>query len=516
MTESEQHVSFESPMKEFQEFHGMVVTQGFKNRRSNSSQMLHKTFPAGFGTNSIRQQIIKPEIEYSRLGSQAQQSNKNSVIFSDGSFTAWTKGDPSDGNETLNQKSEFSDPFANVAGPYYSDLMRANRSDSTVRGITDTNSLNQLTTFGVPLHNRKERDDKSTRKSKPNVTVYHAPASLPNFTPSLNNSKIFNHLLEGSMDSYELWLHYKNANLDEKSWHKRGNDTMYNYSAYDFKQTASPVKVLSTAEQLDALLEIPKPLPPTLSVEIYTMNQMIRSNSVLDNQHFISRQVSSDLTMDELKLMVIDDIIMGIEKAFNIDSNGDRISAPTKLDFNKIHLVFQYYNSSKVAWRNINNVADWQHAKIQYSETMQPLKLMYSLEKNSEWILLKKIQEKHQLKKEAEKRKKTQHISLKSVADALEHSEKLSSTRGSLLSGKSSRSTPASRMTSASTPLLRSGRKSTNDETAKITSNMSRSLIYPLVNPELAKMQEQERNLAPKRDKFAFNLESKLLKTKWA
>ena len=104
--------------------------------------------------------------------------------------------------------------------------------------------------------------------------------------------------------------------------------------------------------------------PGTLTLEIFTKNQLLKSGAVLEERSFLLKSLPSDCTVEDVKNAVVKDIIAGIATTFQLDPTKvltDENNFP--VNFDRIELLFQYFNPVISSWRAIASEIDWLHAK---------------------------------------------------------------------------------------------------------------------------------------------------------
>lgn len=142
--------------------HTVVLKPGFYNRR-NQSELLRKSFPAGFQVKSaVTDRLADASVRDTRF------------INPYGSFTDWTKGE----TDTLadSVSADLTDPYADVAGPYLTDILASRPAVQKTQ--LDVNKHSSVVATEVPLHNRS----KKASKTKPKVRhsqLFWLYSSLP-------------------------------------------------------------------------------------------------------------------------------------------------------------------------------------------------------------------------------------------------------------------------------------------------------------------------------------------------
>ena len=134
--------------------HTIVLKPGFQNRRSKS-EYLKNSFPAGF--------LVKNKLT-EKLGESILKDNYHGrQVNPYGSFTDLTKGQEPEPVD--NVSVDLTDPYADVAGPYLSDMLRA-RSATVQKPLPAyADEFNNVIAREVPLHNRSEKNVKPKRST---------------------------------------------------------------------------------------------------------------------------------------------------------------------------------------------------------------------------------------------------------------------------------------------------------------------------------------------------------------
>jgi len=434
----------------------IAIINAFKNRK-NESAYLKNTFPAGFGSDT-------------NLKSSSSSEGKSEIISKSGllgrsgsaSFVSWTKG----GSEFGDEESTIgtADPYANVAGPYYNEIMKPkdNKSlHSSQPTVTNDSDFCLVSTGPMSMISRTKMNSTVT-KYEDRKRVFQQPSSMPYLSATLTGGGS-----SLSPEVYENWLSYQRSDVGEKVWQKKGKDSTYNYSSRDFKADAvndGDVRIIYT-DRIDRdadiipIREVPKVMPPFLTVEIFTQNQLLKSSTVLFDRSILFKKVSSTMSIMQVKNMVIEEIIAGIAKTFKIDNKaskaGDLLDVKSLFNLQKIDLLFQYFHPIISSWRVINSEVDWLHAKqlcMQHydsnnstqkaiAELLNPnhlhhtfpqrdkelqlheieegkITLMYALDKHSEQYILR-VMEQYREKRKKLMEESNEHISLKLLTDAL-------------------------------------------------------------------------------------------------
>lgn len=143
-----------------------VVKPNFPKDYRQKNFYLKQSYPSGFYTNNVRKKIIH------KVGDVAlsdSESIKVPLTNPYGSFTEWTKGDiNSDYLEysDFDNNSSNKDPYADVAGPYLSDLMRNkfNSKESISNMSNEINNFDSIFTSEMPIHERSRTSMKANKK----------------------------------------------------------------------------------------------------------------------------------------------------------------------------------------------------------------------------------------------------------------------------------------------------------------------------------------------------------------
>jgi len=124
------------------------------------------------------------------------------------------------------------------------------------------------------------------------------------------------------------------------------------------------------------------PLPTYMIISVSTYNQIIKADSILDNHnnHNYIKKVLSNIKLVELKMLITQTIIKGLEIAFHKQNQSHYLYKYYKylhqqmknditnkiIEFNNyynINLTFQCYYSYIPGWKIINDENDWFNAK---------------------------------------------------------------------------------------------------------------------------------------------------------
>ena len=357
-------------------------------------------------------------------------------------------------------------------------------------------------------------------------------------------------------NSYDHWLDGQRSGLNRKIWLVKGGDVDYNYSSYQFKSDGGETREIVIGSGLNSapIKVLPRAIPTNLTVDIYTQNQLLKSSTVLEGRSFLLKQIPSDFTVEDVKSLVIKEIVAGIAMTFQLDptkmlqsDKGDAV-----IDFNRIEFIFYYFNPVLSSWRAISGEVDWLHAKqqcmdyhekhkskkrilvssinificniillfINYSFFQQKtqqlhephdhqiqqveegrISLMYSLEKKSEEYILK-IVKYYQERKKKLLEDGREHISLALLTDALANM-----TASFKLKGKSHNSSP-------SPPRPARSKGAAEVQPRKSPAVIQKSILYPKP-AEYLKIKKQNELLTAKQEILAQKFEEQLLKTRW-
>jgi hypothetical protein len=173
------------------------------------------------------------------------------------------------------------------------------------------------------------------------------------------------------------------------------------------------------------LMDLPAPLPPRILLEVHTVNQMVRTDKLSDNKH-IMRSIDSHVSLSELKSLITEDIIRGLETAFRLhgSNNSSADKRREAADFTKVDLNFQCFVPLVGSWRAVGSETDWILAKQNCRNEQNTIKLMYALEKNSEFLLLKEIQQSYQRQRFDAQKRESPQISLRALTESMEQNLK--------------------------------------------------------------------------------------------
>ena len=261
------------------------------NTRANSA-FLKSTFPAGFASLAAKKQKF-----FSNDGTFLGNSGRSTITQTQPkeSFMSWTRG------EEMEEQifDEDDDPYADVAGPYYRELMKM-REQSAMNYIIHGNTSDcSLSAIRAPFHRPESKPNPKARyaiyDSSESFKVYNVPSALPDLNPALLKSK--SALFSSHQKSkYDEWVDTQKSNESESVWLKKGNNTDYNYSPYDY--TAKDKTRTERSSSALPLQAVPRPLPPMITVQLCTLSQMLRSNTALEERSFLFRKLPSDVAFD--------------------------------------------------------------------------------------------------------------------------------------------------------------------------------------------------------------------------
>lgn len=297
--------------------------------------------------------------------------------------------------------------------------------------------------------------------------------------------------------AYDQWILDRRNNTNDKTWKYKGNDHTHNYSAYSFNGNDEGIRLNPSSSTLPA---VPLPWLLELTVEVYTVNQIMQAQSTADeHDQILVLSVPCEATLLEIRHTIANEIVDGIRKAF--PELPQLLNAPHKdfvpIQVDRIDMIFQYFNYDVQAWRPLQHEADWIQTKDYISNQKQPLKILYALEPQSEQLLLHQIQKNYNLQKEALE-KKNPHISLQDLTDSLLNSDKKKHRRAQ------SQPSPA-----------RTKLKPIQPATKNVLFASEQSLLYPKSSQKLKDMQQKAVESNSRLDTYALNLESKILKTRF-
>jgi hypothetical protein len=170
-----------------------------------------------------------------------------------------------------------------------------------------------------------------------------------------------------NIESYQSWLEAQRSGANQKIWLVKGGNLDYNYSSCDFKSTRGQSRAIVIGTEgaaAPAIKEIPRTIPGTLTLEIFTKNQLLKSGTVLEDRSCLLKKLPSDCTVEDVKNAVVKEIVAGIATTFQLDPTKvltDENNFP--INFDRIELLFQYFNPVISSWRAIASEVDWLHAK---------------------------------------------------------------------------------------------------------------------------------------------------------
>lgn len=206
----------------------------------------------------------------------------------------------------------------------------------------------------------------SPQKSPVRVQVFNQPASLPFLTSAITGGGTVSDSF-ANIETYQSWLEAQRSGANQKIWLVKGGNLDYNYSSCDFKSTrgqSRAVVIGTVGTAAPTIKEIPRTIPGTLTLEIFTKNQLLKSGTVLEDRSCLQKSLPSDCKVEDVKNAVVKEIVAGIATTFQLD--------PTKvltdenhfpINFDRIELLFQYFNPVISSWRAIASEVDWLHAK---------------------------------------------------------------------------------------------------------------------------------------------------------
>lgn len=143
--------------------HTIVLKPGFQNRRSRS-EYLKNSFPAGF--------LVKNKLT-EKLGESILKDNfYGRQVNPYGSFTEWTKGQEAEPVD--NVSVDLTDPYADVAGPFLSDMLLA-RSATVQKPLPAySDQFSNVIAREIPLHSRSEKNVKPKKSTVRFLMLYVA------------------------------------------------------------------------------------------------------------------------------------------------------------------------------------------------------------------------------------------------------------------------------------------------------------------------------------------------------
>lgn len=337
------------------------------------------------------------------------------------------------------------------------------------------------------------------------VKVFHAPAALPTLTPVLGGSSSFvlNQQAGRSRTSsgqYERWLRDKRLRAGELAWRTKGNDTSHNYSAYEFRGEDSSLArahLLRGSSSAPSLGVIPQPWKPEISLEIYTMKQIMKAERPDEHsQQFVLKTLSSETLLQDLRLSIARDIVEGIKSAF--PDLPVLLNAPdynlVPMPVERIDMVFTFFHEELQCWRPLQSEADWVECKNLCTFFGKRIKIMYALEEHSEKQLVEQIQRNYELQRELLAKKKPP-ISVEDLTAALDAENK-----------RKARTVP---------PVLQKQKSSVSPSEKNTLFAAERSVLYPKSSATLKQLQSNSQASLQRLENFASNLEGRILKTRW-
>lgn len=502
---------------------GVIPRPGFQNRR-NRSGYLKRLFPAGFGVDRARDEMLVDHPLHHSVdigGTHAPMGV---------SFVGWGRA-VEDSSTIASLDGTLDDPHANCAGPTMRELA-AMRTSISVQSSLPHGHDPSCSVSRCRIHSSKPPRQPDGVKDR----VFHAPACLPTLHPSLQGAK--------ASSSYDKWLRGKRMKADDAAWLAKGNGSNVNYSAHSFG---------GRARQLvgAGLSPLSVALPAQLHVEIHTSNQVLHARSTSEHSaHYSYKVLAGDVSLANLKTRIVQDIVRSIQQAFAADALADAgsvqsaqsstigeafphelsqfstarsfdsvamnsllsTSSRIAVSMNQIELLLHFYHTALQAWRPLEQEQDWVQAKHVYAQRLlmpaqqslheedgssaaPVLQVMYALQPKSEQQLLKEIESHYELRQQQVSQVK-EHISIQALTDALQSSPSRSSS--SLLpTGKPSLS-----------------RSSTSSKPVALLS-AGPSILYPKPSAKLQSLADEGRQAQSKMQTLAVRLEQQILKTKW-
>lgn len=315
---------------------------------------------------------------------------------------------------------------------------------------------------------------------------------------------------------YGDWIETQKGNKTEEVWLKKGNNTDYNYSAYEFK---SEDKNKNTTVRYP-LQTVPKILPPVITVQMCTLSQMLRSHTALDERSFLFRRLPSETDFIVIREMIRREIIGVLLRAFECRTPGEDILQAT-VDETQIEMSLQYFIPYSSCWRPLSTEQEWQQAKqISCSEEARSgergtevgtVSLMYTLEAASEQHLIQQMKETWRRRQQGYQA--GPHISVQSLTDALSAAANKK---------RHSHPSPIERAPPSAEEQFRKANKEKRQAYAREAAAVNRSVPITVKQSILlpnqvnvTKAQRERQALQANQDILAANLEQKLLKTKF-
>lgn len=346
--------------------------------------------------------------------------------------------------------------------------------------------------------------------------MYHAPTELPKLTSRLANSKSLGNLntTVNRATSYDKWLQEKHTGVSDKVWKSKGNDVQYNYSPYrsaDRLQTSTSLTVPS----IDLLQSISEPAPQIVTVHIYTRNEMMSSNKPINDQKFLTKLISPSTSLQTLRTIIVDDIIRGVDSSWSKDVvkmsiTDESIVTYQSIPYAKINVVLQYYHPVAKTWRALQDDIAWMSCK---QLNKGEVRLMYYLNSESEKYIHNYLEERRDAQMNLMRTVGKDHVSLRSLTEALDATKKKTNVDRREVSKPSS---PTNQLGEVRSQVSAYSTVTKTNSLLTPHGNMpGQSVFYPKRNPDLDNLRSANSKVNSNRVKLAATLEDRLLKTRW-
>lgn len=298
------------------------------------------------------------------------------------------------------------------------------------------------------------------------VHLYHAPSRLPRLTTKLSENKIINNLIIPKYSEYDEWLYTQHSNQNNEIWLKKGNQPEHNYSIYDFNKKnndtiTNTMKSLSNNHSViknessilsnttnkskyfnsnflttsnddinssnniinNNIATMLKPLPEIINIEVSMLDFFINSSTLNEKSNSLLKQISSNITLKDLKKIIIKDIIINIERTLDMKPLDNPTHNIISL-LDEIDLLLQAYYPTTQNWKHIRNETDWLTTKMIAQDDLNNniIKLAYTIEIESKNKLIKYIHKYSNLQKKEQLLHTIPHVALKILTNSLDHS----------------------------------------------------------------------------------------------
>lgn len=444
------------------------------NNLNNNNSVISSINLASINSSTISNCNNKPLnvsfTEWMKGGEYLQKSIKKNRIrkkdFSNYDKNDSTYDDTSSDfyDDCISDEDGDNDPFYGCAGPLLSDIQKSRKKlgANLSEGLTNLPIINnpdcQVSSLKINYKNKENNKVKIEKKQindpKYKLVSTSYSSSLDDNSVKTNGDLFLNNLnntnnnISGSSIhsnstfssfsainyintpkkaplSYDEWLNNRNSNQDNKVWHKKGNDSNFNYSAYKFKNDDSTNPISYQLSEMDepSLLykELPDKWPSSLKAIFCNYNNLISSKEINKNQQKKSVEINNQtfelLNITEQEHNNIEDNIelqfpslinfvdftlwviksLQFEKEFipSIPSNPSNprnaISTPDPtspstpnnslitLQTLNFRVSFYYFLPVSQSWKIILSDNDWEQAKHMAAITSSPLLLAYQL-----------------------------------------------------------------------------------------------------------------------------------------